>query len=588
MNAGSGRGSFVEAARNTAMFDNKQTTTGAKEPGGAAATTAGPGKQTQVEKMAATQGHTEEAAAASPSVSGVNLKTLQDFIGKHEGNVGHVYLDSRGFKTAGIGHLLAGSNLAVGTPVSAAQVTAWFQQDVAKAIAGARQDVGPAFDRLDEARKIVVIDMVFNLGSGGFGGFHATIQAIQNGQFAEAATHMLQSAWASQVGHRATEDAAIMRSGHFAGGGGTQGVGEGGGHEGGGGGGKHAAGGGDKHAPSIAQVRAGKAVIKQGETGPAVAEIQRHLHITADGDFGPHTKAAVEAFQRAHHLGVDGVVGEHTIALLDKAPKKPAEHHDDQAKAKKPSTGGASPDDKGHGKGKQGTWTAAPSLDSVQHGTAVLHEGEKGNAVKHVQRLLHVDDDGEYGPATKAAVVAFQHSHKMQRHDGEIDGHTLDILTKHPPGSVTGESKNGSEQRSKMLSVARSGSAGKRPDGKCYYHVCQFLIQCGGYGKIKNPYNQFPSGDLPYAHDFADLMNSGGSKKFGLEKLAMSSPYDAPAGSIVVVAAGSPGTAHPTAGDISVADGHGGFFNGGAMSYGGRAGWAASRSAKLLGVYVPV
>src|ERR1700754_1038405 len=109
------------------MFDSKQTTE-ANQTGGAAAAGAGPGKQTQVEKMAATQGHTEEAAASAPSVSGVNLKTLQDFIAKHEGTVDHVYLDSRGFKTAGIGHLLAGSNLAVGTPVSAEQVTAWFQQ----------------------------------------------------------------------------------------------------------------------------------------------------------------------------------------------------------------------------------------------------------------------------------------------------------------------------------------------------------------------------------------------------------------------------------------------------------------------------
>jgi lysozyme len=301
------------------MFGNKQTTTGANPTGGAAAMAVGPGKQTQVEKMAATQGHGEEAAAASaPSVSGVNLKTLQDFIAKHEGTVNHVYLDSRGFKTAGIGHLLAGSSLAVGTPVSAAQVTAWFQQDVAKAINGARHDMGPAFDKLDEARKMVVIDMVFNLGVGGFGGFHATIKAIQEGRYAEAATHMLQSAWAGQVGARATEDAKIMRTGQLAGGGGTS-VSGGGAEHGGGtkaptGGGKPAS----ANAPSIADVRAGKGVLKEGETGPAVKEIQHLLNIAADGDFGPHTKAAVETFQRKHHLTADGVVGEHTIALLDR------------------------------------------------------------------------------------------------------------------------------------------------------------------------------------------------------------------------------------------------------------------------------
>ncbi|HET9627333.1 MAG TPA: peptidoglycan-binding protein [Kofleriaceae bacterium] len=547
-------------------FDTRHTEHAASQSAGASKAGAAPGKQTQVEK----------AQAASADAGGVNLDTLQAFIGKHEGNVDHVYLDSRGFKTAGIGHLLAGSSLPVGHKVSAAQVKEWFRADVAKAISGAKQDIGPAYARLDEARKIVVIDMVFNLGTAGFGGFHQTIHAIQTGQYAQAASNMLQSAWAGQVGHRATEDAAIMRSGHLAGGGGTGGVGEGGGGKTGGGGGKGGGGHDGAHAPSIAQVRAGKAVLKEGESGPAVAEIQRHLHITADGDFGPHTKAAVEAFQRAHHLTVDGVVGAKTIAVLDQAkPKHEAPKHEAPA-------GGGHDHAPAHG-----AWTAAPALDAVEHGTAVLHEGEKGNAVKHVQHLLGVDADGAFGPATKAAVVAFQHAHKMQRHDGEIDGHTLEILSKHPAGSLAGESKNGSEQRSKMLGIARSGSAGKRPDGRCYYHICQFLILCGGYGKIKNPYTQFPSGDLPYAHDFADLMNAGGSTKFGLDKLAMASPYDAPAGSIVVVAAGSPGTSHPTAGDISVADGSGGFFNGGAMSYGGRAGWAASPRAKLLGVYVP-
>jgi peptidoglycan hydrolase-like protein with peptidoglycan-binding domain len=223
----------------------------------------------------------------------------------------------------------------------------------------------------------------------------------------------------------------------------------------------------------------------------------------------------------------------------------------------------------------------------VKIGAATLHEGERGAAVKDVQRLLAVNVDGEFGPATRAAVIDFQREHHEERHGGVIDAHTLALLIKHPAGSIAGESHDGSAQRQKMLGIARSGSAGRRPDGRCYFHVCQFLIQCGGYGKIKNPYTQFPSGALPEAHDFADLMNSHGPARFGLERLSINSPYDAPAGSIVVVAAGSPGTANPTAGDIAIADGHGAFYNGGMMSYSGRAGWNASPRAKLLGCYVP-
>jgi lysozyme len=535
-----------------------------------------PGKRTQVER--------ESASADSPA--GVNLPTLQHFIGKHEGNVDHVYLDSRGFKTAGIGHLLTGGNYHVGQKVSAEQITAWFKHDVAQAIAGAKRDIGPAYERLNEARKIVVIDMVFNLGTAGFGGFHATIHAIQTGAYSQAASNMLQSLWARQVGHRAQEDAAIMRSGHLAGGGGNEG-----GHDPGHG---HSGG-----AVTLGDVRAGHAVLRVGEHGAAVAKIQHLLDIPADGIFGPQTQHAVEKFQHAHHLDVDGIVGPKTLHALEHKGQKP--HGHGHPGGGSPTGGAVAPSGDAHGghahdhaadahgtHGKHGKWSPAPSLEAVQNGSATLHQGERGPAVKHAQRLLAVDPDGEFGPITRAAVVDFQHQHHEERHDGVIDAHTLALLTKHPVGSIDGESRNGTAQRHKMLGIARGASAGNRPDGRCYFHVCHFFIQCGGYGKIRNPYSQFPSQFLPEAHDFADLMNSRGPAKFGLERLAIHNPYDAPAGAIVVVAAGSPGTHHPTAGDIAIADGHGQFFNGGLMGYSGRAGWNASPRARLLGCYIPL
>jgi peptidoglycan hydrolase-like protein with peptidoglycan-binding domain/GH24 family phage-related lysozyme (muramidase) len=565
-----------------------------------------PGKQTQVQLLSETghpahgphgeaaSGH-KDAHESGPSVSGVNLAALQHFIGKHEGNVDHVYRDSRGFPTAGIGHLLTGGNYHIGQKVSAEQVAAWFKHDVASAIAGAKRDIGPAYERLDEARRMVVIDMAFNLGTAGFGSFHETIHAIQTGNYAQAASRMLQSLWARQVGHRATEDAAIMRSGHLAGGGGT-------GVAGGGGGGNHShgtsghsGGGGGGGGGVIAEVRDGQALIKMGDHGPAVTKIQRLLHVDADGIFGPHTLHAVETFQQAHHLEVDGIVGPHTLHALEHKPAdKPKHHGGGGVVGGGGETGGvaAPPAHHGsHGGGggdAHGKWTPAPPLADIESGKAILHEGEKGGSVRHVQKLLGVDTDGEFGHGTRAAVIDFQHEHHMQRHDGMVDAHTLHILTKHPAGSLAGESHGGSAQRSRMLSIARSASEGKRPDGRCYAHVCQFLIACGGYGKIKNPFNQFPSSALPLAHDFADLMNSHGPKRFGLERLSISSPYDAPSGSIVVVKAGSPGTHHPTAGDIAIADGHGNFFNGGMMGYGGPSVWNASPRAKLLGCYVPV
>lgn len=58
-------------------------------------------------------------------------------------------------------------------------------------------------------------------------------------------------------------------------------------------------------------------LLQQGASGAAVVALQRALHITADGAFGPVTRAAVIAFQRAHRLTADGVVGPATRAALN-------------------------------------------------------------------------------------------------------------------------------------------------------------------------------------------------------------------------------------------------------------------------------
>ena len=56
--------------------------------------------------------------------------------------------------------------------------------------------------------------------------------------------------------------------------------------------------------------------LKYGSRGAAVAELQRRLGLSADGVFGPRTRAAVVAFQRSHGLVADGVVGPRTWAAL--------------------------------------------------------------------------------------------------------------------------------------------------------------------------------------------------------------------------------------------------------------------------------
>ena len=57
-------------------------------------------------------------------------------------------------------------------------------------------------------------------------------------------------------------------------------------------------------------------LLRIGSQGSAVVALQRKLHISADGEFGPQTRRAVLAFQRSHRLAADGVVGPRTWGAL--------------------------------------------------------------------------------------------------------------------------------------------------------------------------------------------------------------------------------------------------------------------------------
>jgi N-acetylmuramoyl-L-alanine amidase len=66
--------------------------------------------------------------------------------------------------------------------------------------------------------------------------------------------------------------------------------------------------------PSPAQ--AASPVIRRGDRGDAVRELQARLGLAADGIFGPQTDAAVRMFQTDNRLTVDGIVGPQTWGVL--------------------------------------------------------------------------------------------------------------------------------------------------------------------------------------------------------------------------------------------------------------------------------
>jgi lysozyme len=71
----------------------------------------------------------------------------------------------------------------------------------------------PWYDKLDDVRKMVVLDMMYNLGANKFSIFHGMINAIASGDYKQAAAQMLNSLWAHQVGQRAVNLAKRMETG---------------------------------------------------------------------------------------------------------------------------------------------------------------------------------------------------------------------------------------------------------------------------------------------------------------------------------------------------------------------------------------
>ena len=57
-------------------------------------------------------------------------------------------------------------------------------------------------------------------------------------------------------------------------------------------------------------------IYKIGSRGEVVRQIQKALHLAADGIYGKLTAEAVTAFQRDHGLKPDGIVGPATLAKL--------------------------------------------------------------------------------------------------------------------------------------------------------------------------------------------------------------------------------------------------------------------------------
>lgn len=133
---------------------------------------------------------------------------LTDMLVDHEGMRRKPYRCTAGKLTIGVGRNLDDRGI---SPDEAMYMLANDIKDARRELSAAF----PWFDKLDEVRQAVLIDMCVNLGLSRLQGFRNTLALIGVGKYEAAAQEMLNSKWAEQVGRRAQRLSRMMATGRW-------------------------------------------------------------------------------------------------------------------------------------------------------------------------------------------------------------------------------------------------------------------------------------------------------------------------------------------------------------------------------------
>jgi lysozyme len=122
-----------------------------------------------------------------------------------------IYKDTKGYWTIGIGRLV--DPRVKGSGLRDDEINYMFNNDVDDRIDALTRAL-PWFQNLDDARKGVLINMAFQLGTVGLLGFKETLALVRRGEYALAADAMLISKWAREdTPARAKRMSEQMRTG---------------------------------------------------------------------------------------------------------------------------------------------------------------------------------------------------------------------------------------------------------------------------------------------------------------------------------------------------------------------------------------
>jgi len=133
---------------------------------------------------------------------------LKGLLSQHESYKQFPYADTTGHLTVGIGRNLSDRG------ISTTEAFYLLDDDILY-FSGKLAHYLNFFLKLSENRQIALVDMCFNLGIQGFLNFTQMILALESHDYERAATEMLNSKWAEQVGERATTLANIIRTGNI-------------------------------------------------------------------------------------------------------------------------------------------------------------------------------------------------------------------------------------------------------------------------------------------------------------------------------------------------------------------------------------
>ena len=164
--------------------------------------------------------------------------------------------------------------------------------------------------------------------------------------------------------------------------------------------------------------------VGYGDRGSLVRTIQRKVGTSADGVFGPATRAAVKRYQSRKGLVADGVVGPRTAAAMGLS-----------------------------GAAARSTSSTRPSSNKTRPSTTfsgTVRQGARGAIVRQIQRKVGVSADGVFGPATRWAVSRYQSRHGLTA-DGIVGprtGSTMGLSGSHSSGSSSSSAPKRSSRTS--------------------------------------------------------------------------------------------------------------------------------------------